>query len=64
MSLFTVDINGNTNRFYVFDTGRLGDKGYPSICSYDNNTLLMSYYKRKGIDTQVSTQLLISYFLS
>ena len=43
VAIFLVDRSGNTKRFHVFDTGRLGDKGYPSF-AFRNNRLFVSYY--------------------
>lgn len=44
VSLFGMNGSGMMNRLAVFDTGRLGDKGYPSICLLDNENILLSYY--------------------
>ncbi len=52
VSLFSMNRDGIVAREYVFDTGRLGDKGYPSFAKY-NNTLCMSYYTGKMDETEV-----------
>ena len=45
VSLFILETTGRTRRrLNVFDTGRLGDKGYPSFCMLNNGEILMSYY--------------------
>lgn len=44
VSLFTLETTGRTERLNVFDTGRLGDKGYPSFCLSNDGQVLMSYY--------------------
>ena len=43
VSLFALKVSGMAKRLVVFNTGRLGDKGYPSVCLLDEN-ILVSYY--------------------
>lgn len=45
VSLFTLNTLGETKRVNVFDTSRLGDKGYPSFCLLGNSSIGMSYYQ-------------------
>ena len=44
VSLFTLTTSGKAERLNVFDTGRIGDKGYPSFCMFNDNEVFMSYY--------------------
>lgn len=52
VSLFSVGREGKVKREKVFETGRLGDKGYPSFAKYKGE-LYMSYYSGKTDGTQV-----------
>lgn len=44
VSLFALNASGMAKRLVVFNTGRLGDKGYPSFCLLDDESILVSYY--------------------
>lgn len=44
VSLFALNVSGMAKRLVVFNTGRLGDKGYPSFCLLDDESILVSYY--------------------
>lgn len=44
VSLFALNGSGLAKRLFVFNTGRLGDKGYPSFCLLDDESILVSYY--------------------
>ena len=44
VELFEIEPSSNIKSLKIFDTGRLGDKGYPSIISNGKNNFLVSYY--------------------
>ena len=52
VSLFDVSRNRRINKFYTFDTGRLGDKGYPSIIQ-ENDSILCSYYEGEATCSRI-----------
>ena len=52
VSLFSVDVNGKTERLHVFDTSKGDDKGYPSFL-YIDGILYLSYYYGNSL-TRVS----------
>lgn len=44
VSIFSINNKDSVRRLTVLNTGRLGDKGYPSFSMNEDNKIIMSYY--------------------